>query len=233
MLSNNPQRDAELIAAALRGIGFTTVTLVTNTTRAELLNALDAFASEAAKSDWAMVFYAGHGVEIGGVDYLVPVDATLGTDRDVERGGVSLDDVMAAIGRAGKLKLVLLDACRDNPFLTPAAATAALGNTLVRVDAAPPPLATRAIGRGLGEITVQSGPLIVFAAKHGHTALYGEGGNSPFTVALAQRIATPSVEINKLFRLMRDDVMEATAGRQEPFTYGSLSGREDFFFVQR
>jgi tetratricopeptide (TPR) repeat protein len=229
----NPQRDAELIAAALRGIGFTTVKRVTNTTRAELLNALDAFASEAAKSDWAMVFYAGHGVEISGVNYLVPVDATLGTDRDVERGGVSLDHVMAAIGRAGKLKLVLLDACRDNPFLTPAAATAALGNTLVRVDAAPPPLAARSIGRGLGEITVQSGTLIVFAAKHGHTALDGDGGNSPFTVALAQRIATPSVEINKLFRLMRDDVMEATAGRQEPFTYGSLSGREDFFFVQR
>ena len=78
-----------------------------------------------------------------------------------------------------------------------------------------------------------SGTLIVFAAKHGHTALDGEGGNSPFTVALAQRIATLAVEINKLFRLMRDDVMEATAGRQEPFTYGSLSGREDFFFVQR
>ena len=225
----NPQRDAELIAAALRGIGFTTVTLVTNTTRAELLNALDAFASEAAKSDWAMVFYAGHGVEIGGVNYLVPVDATLGTDRDVERGGVSLDDVVAAIGRAGKLKLVLLDACRDNPFLAPASATAALGNALVRVDAVPPPVARRSIGRGLGEITVQSGTLIVFAAKHGQTALDGEGGNSPFTVALAQRIATPAVEINKLFRLMRDDVMEATADRQEPFTYGSLSGREHFF----
>jgi uncharacterized caspase-like protein len=229
----NPQRDAEVIAGALRGIGFTTVTLVTNTTRAELLDALDAFASEAAKSDWAMVFYAGHGVEIGGVNYLVPIDATLGTDRDVERGGVSLDHVMAAIGRAGKLKLVLLDACRDNPFLARASGTAALENALIRVNTAPPPLATRSIGRGLGEITVQGGTLIVFAAKHGQTALDGEGGNSPFTVALVQRIATPAVELNKMFRLMRDDVMEATAGRQEPFTYGSLPGREDFFFVQR
>ncbi len=80
---------------------------------------------------------------------------------------------------------------------------------------------------------MQSGTLIVFAAKHGQTALDGDGGNSPFTVALVQRIATPAVELNKLFRLMRDDVMEATAGRQEPFTYGSLPGREDFFFVQR
>jgi tetratricopeptide (TPR) repeat protein len=229
----NPQRDADVIAATLRGIGFASVTLVTNTTRAELIGALDAFASEAATSDWAMVFYAGHGVEIGGVNYLVPVDAKLGTDRDVELAGVSLDHVMAAIGPAGKLKLVLLDACRDNPFLTPASATAALGNAPVRVDAAPASLARRSIGRGLGDITVQGGTLIAFAARHGQTALDGEGGNSPFTVALVQRIATPAVEIDKLFRLMRDDVMEATAGRQEPFTYGSLSGREDFFFVQR
>ena len=71
----------------------------------------------------------------------------------------------------------------------------------------------------------------MFAAKHGQTALDGEGGNSPFAIALVQRIATPGVEINKIFRLVRDDVMEATAGRQEPYTYGSLPGREDFFFV--
>ena len=70
-------------------------------------------------------------------------------------------------------------------------------------------------------------------AKHGQTALDGEGENSPFAVAMVQRVATPGVEINKLFRLVRDDVMEATAGRQEPFTYGSLPGREDFFFVNR
>ena len=73
--------------------------------------------------------------------------------------------------------------------------------------------------------------LVVFAAKHGQTALDGEGGNSPFAIAMVQRIATPGVELNKIFRLVRDDVMEATAGRQEPYTYGSLPGREDFYFV--
>jgi len=80
---------------------------------------------------------------------------------------------------------------------------------------------------------VAGATLVVYAAKHGQTALDGEGGNSPFAVAVVQRLATPNVEINKLFRLVRDDVMEATAGRQEPYTYGSLPGREDFFFVQR
>jgi uncharacterized caspase-like protein len=73
--------------------------------------------------------------------------------------------------------------------------------------------------------------LVVFAAKHGQLALDGESTNSPFATAFVQRVPTPGVEINKLIRLVRDDVMEATAGRQEPFTYGSLPGREDFFFV--
>jgi uncharacterized caspase-like protein len=77
----------------------------------------------------------------------------------------------------------------------------------------------------------QGATLVVFAAKDGQVALDGEGNNSPFATAMLQRIATPGVEISKLIRLVRDDVMEATAGRQEPFTYGSLPGREDFFFV--
>jgi len=82
----------------------------------------------------------------------------------------------------------------------------------------------------LGEVRVAGATLVVFAAKDGQVALDGEGGNSPFAVAVVQRIATPGVEINKVFRLVRDDVMEATAGRQEPYTYGSLPGRE---FVAR
>ncbi len=77
------------------------------------------------------------------------------------------------------------------------------------------------------------GTLVVYATKHGQTALDGQGGDSPFAIAVVQRIATPNVEINKLFRLVRDDVFEATAGRQEPYTYGSLPGHEDFFFVQK
>jgi uncharacterized caspase-like protein len=80
---------------------------------------------------------------------------------------------------------------------------------------------------------VTGATLVVYAAKDGQVALDGEGGNSPFAVAVTQRVATPGVEINKIFRLVRDDVMEATAGRQEPYTYGSLPGKEDFFFVAR
>jgi uncharacterized caspase-like protein len=181
-----------------------------------------------------VVYYAGHGIEVNGVNYLVPVDAKLASDRDVLFEAMPLDQVMAAIDGARKLKLVVLDACRDNPFASsagsvPAAAAvaAAPANDGVRS------VRTRSLGKGLGELKVQGASLVVYAAKHGQTALDGEGENSPFAVAVVQRIATPGVEINKLFRLVRDDVMEATAGRQEPYTYGSLPGREDFFFVSK
>lgn len=226
----NPQRDAEKISAALRAIGFETVTLASNTTREKLLDALRSFAATADKADWAMVYYAGHGVEVNGVNYLVPVDAKMKSDRDISFEAMPLDQVQLAIEGARKLKLVVLDACRDNPF----AGASAPASTPVAASADETrSVRTRSLGRGLGEVKVQGASLVVYAAKHGQTALDGEGDNSPFAVAMVQRLATPGVEINKLFRLVRDDVMEATAGRQEPYTYGSLPGREDFFFVAR
>jgi tetratricopeptide (TPR) repeat protein len=228
----NPQRDAAAIAASLRSIGFETVMFVNDAARDKLIDALRAFANEAEKADWAMVYYAGHGIEVNGVNYLIPVDAKLAADRDVQFEAVPLDQVMTSVEGARKLRLILLDACRDNPFAPqmrrtappPGAGVASIGGGAV---------GSRAIGKGLGAMKVTGATLVVYAAKHGQTALDGEGGNSPFAVAVAQRLATPNVEINKLFRLVRDDVMEATAGRQEPYTYGSLPGREDFFFVQR
>jgi uncharacterized caspase-like protein len=206
--------------------------LVKDANRETLVNALRAFADEAEKSDWAVVYYAGHGVEIGGVTYLLPIDVKLATDRDVQFEGIPLDQVLAALEQAKKLRLVFLDACRDNPFVanmlrTPSPEPVALDTSGAAATS------TRSVGRGLGRLTLnsQSGMLVFYAAKDGQTALDGEGADSPFAVALAQRLATPGVEINKLLRLVRDDVMEATAGRQGPYTYGSLPGSEDFFFV--
>lgn len=226
----NPQRDAEKIAASLRAIGFDSVTLESDATREKLTNALRSFADEAEKADWAIVYYAGHGIEMNGVNYLVPVDARFATDRDVQFEALPFDQVMTALEGAKKLKLILLDACRDNPFAPQMRHTAAPAPVAAQSTAGAK-VASRSIGRGLGEVKVSGATLVVYAAKHGQVALDGEGGNSPFVVAVVQRLATPGVEINKLFRLVRDDVMEATAGRQEPYTYGSLPGREDFFFV--
>jgi uncharacterized caspase-like protein len=226
----NPKNDANAIAASLRNVGFDAVVQISDTTREKLIDALRAFAGEAEKADWAMVYYAGHGIEVNGQNFLVPVDAKLAADRDVQFEAVHLDQVMASLEGARKLKLVVLDACRDNPFMPQMRRTtvADAGGSVPTVGGSS---GTRSIGRGLGEVKVSGASLAVFAAKHGQTALDGEGGNSPFAIALVQRIATPGVEINKIFRLVRDDVMEATAGRQEPYTYGSLPGREDFFFV--
>jgi tetratricopeptide (TPR) repeat protein len=211
----NPSRDAQAVAKSLRAIGFQSVTVASDQSRESLIGALRSFAREAEKADWAMVYYAGHGIEVGGVNYLIPVDAKLETDRDAALETVSLEQVLSAVDGARKIKLVVLDACRDNPFAAQMRRT----------------VATRSIGRGLGRIEPEGATLVVYAAKHGQTALDGDGANSPFASALVRRMATPDIEINKIFRLIRDDVMDATAGRQEPFTYGSLPGREDFYFV--
>jgi tetratricopeptide (TPR) repeat protein len=213
----NPPRDADLLAAVLQRAGFEAVKRVSDLGREKFLEALEAFASDARQADWAVIYFAGHGIEIGGVNYLVPIDARLETERDVQLEAISLDQVLAAVEGARKLHLVMLDACRNNP-------------AVARMRGTTP---TRGFSRGLAPIEPASGTLVVYAAKHGQTALDGGNGNSPFAAALAKMLPRPGVEINKLFRLVRDDVMAATDGRQEPFTYGSLPGREDYYFVSQ
>ena len=111
-----PQKDAAAIATSLRKVGFETVTLTVDATREKLIDGLRAFADESEKADWAIVYYAGHGIEVNGKNYLIPTDAKLATDPDVQFKAIPLDQVMAALEGTKKLKLVLLDACRDNPF---------------------------------------------------------------------------------------------------------------------
>ena len=100
----------------MRAIGFETVTVANDATREKLIDALRTFANEAEKADWAVVYYSGHGMEVNGTNYLIPVEAKFATDRDVQVEAVSLDQVMASVEGAKKLKLILLDACRNNPF---------------------------------------------------------------------------------------------------------------------
>jgi tetratricopeptide (TPR) repeat protein len=228
----NPVHDANIMAASLRAVGFETVTIANDATREKMADALRAFSGEAKQADWAVVYYSGHGMEVNGTNYLVPVDARISGGRSPSSEAVSLDQIIAAAQGARKLRLVLLDACRNNPFVPQMRPTASGGARTAVASTAVGLVGDRSAGGGLGAVTVSGATLVVYAAKHGRTALDGQGRNSPFAIAMVQRLATPNVEINKLFRLVRDDVMEATAGRQEPYTYGSLPGREDFFFVQ-
>jgi tetratricopeptide (TPR) repeat protein len=209
----NPKADAELIAASLQNAGFSKVDLSLDLPRERLIDTLKAFAAEADKADWAVIYFAGHGLEIGGVNYLIPTDARLASDRDIPYEAIALEQVLHAVGGAKKLKLVVLDACRDNPFARSMTRSAS---------------ATRSIGRGLAPVE-DSGTLVAYAAKHGQVALDGDGTNSPFAVALARNIEVAGLEINMLLRKVRDDVLSATGKRQEPFQYGSLPS-EAFYF---
>ncbi len=208
----NPSRDAFAVATALRQIGFREVRLVENQTKGELLNSLRDFRDLADTADWAAIYYAGHGIEINGENFLVPVDARLLSDRDVTYEAIPLSYFLTTIERARQLKLVILDACRDNPFL----GQMRLSNP------------TRSIGRGLARVEEPGGStLIAYAAKSGQIAQDGTGANSPFVKALLERFQTPGLEVEKAFRLIRDDVLLATDRQQEP-SYVSALGGDDY-----
>ena len=213
--SHLPVTDAEKIADALRAVGFQEVTLANDLTRDKFFDTLHAFALAAEKADWAVVYYAGHGLEIGGVNYMVPVDAKLAVDKDAETEAVALEQVIAAVGAARKLHLVMLDACRDNPFAPAMQRTIAL----------------KLVDKGLSNIEPGAGFIVVYAAKHGETALDGKGIDSPFAIAVARDVKEPHIEVRKLFDIVRDDVWNSTKHEQQPFIYGSPPGREDFYFV--
>ena len=213
----NPQRDATLVANTLRRVGFEAVTLQMNLGRDALTNALRDFAQAAESADWAMIYYAGHGMEVGGTNYLLPIDAKVASDRDISFEAVPLDQVRNVVNRAKRLRLIVLDACRDNPF----------SNQMKRTLT----VASRSVTRGLASVEPEAGTLIVYAAKDGETALDGNGTNSPFASAFVKNLQTPGLEVRRLFDYVRDDVMDATAQKQQPFSYGSLSGRQDFYFV--
>jgi tetratricopeptide (TPR) repeat protein len=213
----NPERDATLVGDVLKRTGFESVTVLSNLRKDALTAALRNFATQAENADWAVVYYAGHGMEVGGINYMIPVDARIAADRDIGFEGVPLEQVLNAAERAKKLRLVILDACRDNPFASQMKRTMTV--------------ASRSVTRGLAAVEPEAGTLVVYAAKDGETAIDGDGNDSPFALAFVKNLQTPGLEIRRLFDYVRDDVMEATGRKQKPFSYGSISGRQDFYFV--
>jgi uncharacterized caspase-like protein len=207
----NPVNDGAVIAATLKNAGFDVVDSRRDLPAVETRRVLRDFADRARDADIAVVYYAGHGIEVDGTNYLIPVDAKLERDTDVYDEAFSLDRVLVAIEPARKLRLVILDACRDNPF----------GKTMKRS------VATRAIGRGLAKVEPTSpNTLIAYSAKAGSTALDGDARNSPFTIALSKHLTTPGLDVRRAFGFVRDDVLKTTSNKQEPFVYGSLGGED-------
>jgi Caspase domain len=205
----NTINDASALAAMFKSVGFEIIISRTDLGVVDFKRSVREFLITAENADIAVVYYAGHGIEIGGTNYLVPVDARLSRDYDVDDEAVSLDRIVWALQSVRRLRLILLDACRDNPF---AAKLRSAG--------------MRAPSRGgLAKIEeVSADTLVAYAAKAGSVSYDGDGVNSPYATALIRHLAEPGVDIRIALGRVRDEVVAMTGGRQEPFIYGSLGG---------
>jgi uncharacterized caspase-like protein len=207
----NPANDAAAMAATFNKAKFDVVDARNDLTVTEMRRVLRDFVGKARDADVAVIYYAGHGIEIDGTNYLIPTDAQLEADTDVFDEALPLDRVLVAVEPAKQLRLVILDACRDNPF----------SKTMKRT------VGSRSVGRGLAKVEPSNpNTIIAFAAKAGFTASDGDSSNSPFALALSRHLTTPGLDLRKAFGFVRDDVLKATGNRQEPFIYGSLGGND-------
>jgi uncharacterized caspase-like protein len=197
----NPVNDAKAMSAKLRSLGFR-VTEFANANREQMVRGLSEFSKTASRADLTLLFYAGHGVQISGTNYMIPVDMSLTDASKATLDAVSLNSVVEQY-LPGTTKLVFLDACRDNPLMA---------------------YAGRGITKGLAPISVAQGTLIAYATKDGQTASDGVGQkNSPFTSALLEHLSDID-DIAVVLRKVREKVMAATGGKQQPWEYGSLTG---------
>jgi TPR repeat protein len=214
---DNTLNDARGISETLRKIGFQ-VTTALDVKGETLRTIVDEFSFRSETADLALIYFAGHGVEVQGENFLIPVDADVKSNRDIQRQGVSLKQFLASVENARKMRIVILDSCRDNPF-GDELDLAALDQTAQEAEQ------TRSIGQtGLAAPSPDRGTMVAFAARDGARALDGSGSNSPFAIALMENLVKPNLEISLMFRKVRDQVLDKTGNQQEPHTYGSLSG---------
>jgi uncharacterized caspase-like protein len=204
-----PADDASAIAALFKGAGFQ-VFERTDLANLGFRRVVREFTVATRDADIAVVFFAGHGVEIRGTNYLIPVDAALKSDLDATDEAISLDRILESVESAKRLRLIILDACRENPF-----------EKRMKRN-----FNTRAVARGLAEISAPANTVVAFAAKAGSTCEDGSGKNSTYTMALLKHLATPGLDVRLALGRVRDEVLRATDSRQEPYAYGSLGGSE-------
>ena len=210
----NPRNDAADVSAALKKIGIQVIEGF-DLDKASFDRKVRDFANVLVGSDAGVFFYAGHGLQVAGQNYLVPIDAELKTAASLEFEMVRLDVVHRVMEQAAPTNVLFLDACRNNP----------LARNLARA------LGTRSaeIGRGLAPVESGSGTLISFSTQPGNVAIDGSGRNSPFAAALAKQISTTSDDLSAQLIAVRNDVMAATQRRQVPWEHSALTGR--FYFT--
>lgn len=213
----NPKNDAEDLAAVLRSLDFT-VTVTTDASKRDFDRAMAQFARMAVDADAALFFYAGHALQYHGQNYLMPTDAELEDEISLRYQMIMLDDVRAALDRATGVKIMILDACRNNPLVDGFQRKVAGASR--NVDTI----------RGLARIDKAQGMVVAYATAADEVAADGTGRNSPFTGALLKRLQEPGLEIGRLFRRIAADVNEQTRGRQRPELYISLI--DEYFLNQ-
>ena len=208
---DNPVNDARAVAKLLRSIGFDVMEHY-DVGKADAGDIMEAFAKKTTSADVGLVYFAGHGIQVSGTTYLVPTDVSLDNNRDL-RKLIPADHFLEDAAQAAKLGVVILDACRDNPFIKRLSEAAGKSRSMV-------------VGRGLSRIgDVPKNSMIAYATQAGNVALDGTGGvNSPYAAALVKHLGAPNKDIRLVFGAVRDDVIKATEQKQEPFTYGSLGG---------
>jgi len=213
----NPANDVELMRATLVAAGFDDVEVAIDLDLVAMRKALRSFEDKSYGSDVAVLYYSGHGMEMNGQNYLIPIDAALKTDKDVEDEALPLDRAERSLNGAAKLKLVILDACRNNPFI----------DTMTRSAG------TRAMTKGLAKVEPEGADtLVAYASRAGTVALDGAGANSPFAEALSKYLTQPGVDVRIALGQVRDEVVQVTQRKQEPFVYGSLGGAQIFLSIK-
>jgi tetratricopeptide (TPR) repeat protein len=206
---DNPSNDAADLAQALRGVGFEVIEQ-RDATRDAMAKAVREFSERLRGADVALFFYAGHGLQMNGENYLLPVDAKIESPADVRFNTINLSDIQQEMesGGSGRANIIILDACRNNPFAEKLASSGRAIST-----------------RGLGRIDATGeGSLIVYSTQPNNVALDGAGRNSPFTAALLKYVATPGLEVRQMISKVRGDVLQATERRQTPWDSSSLVG---------
>ena len=207
----NAVNDAEAITERLTGLGFEVLD-GTDLEYAAMRRLIREFSDAVAGAELGLFFYAGHGIQVNGKNYLLPIDAALKSEADLDFAAIDVDLVTRQLDRGSATKVLLLDACRDNPFESALTRSMALTRT------------SSSLGRGLAKIRASGGSLIAFATEPGEVALDGDGVNSPFTTALLKHIGTPGLEINVMMTRVRAEVFKSTDRQQLPWTNSSLIG---------
>ncbi len=215
----NPVKDAKLIAATLRDAGFEVIEGL-DLDKTAMQGVIDRFTEASYDADVGLVYYSGHGMQVDGHNYLIPIDAELTAPAHLKTRTVQAEEILASLPPDPSVGILILDACRDNP----------LSRSLL---AALPATRSNAVGTGLAAVqaantgTGTGGTLIAYATDPGAVALDGKGANSPYTIALAKYLASPGVELQSALVKVRGEVTEATMGKQRPWHNASL-GREVF-----